>query len=155
MKYSIHKVLVREYTDTDYDTILNLPIKQKDAIELLNMTNMLPIEYMGWHLENFSNKTKVIEYADEIVGIIGIDTTENILWFTTKKLSRQAEFSLVRSFNKILNELLKSENTKSIIVYVDSTYTETLKWIELGGFKRGKEVIINDNKFFIMKYTIK
>lgn len=153
MIYTNGKVLIRDYINSDYDTLLNLNIKEKDAIELYNMTNMTPKEYMSWHLDTYSSETKVIEYDSVVVGMLGID--ENILWFTTVQLTRQAEFSLIRMYIKVLIELMNTKNIKTVSTYVDSNYIETLKWIELGGFKRVKEVEINNNKFYIMKFTIK
>lgn len=153
MNYINKKVVVRDYEDSDYNILLHLPLKQKDSVELYNMTSMSPIEYMEWHLENHSDKTKVIEYAGSIIGIIGIE--EGTLWFTTIELEPYIKFSLVREFNKVLNALIKSEDVKSVIAYVDSTYTEAIRWIELGGFKRVKDVIINDNSFYIFKYILK
>lgn len=153
MIYTNGKVLIRDYINADYDTLLNLDIKEKDVIELYNMTNMTPKEYMSWHLDTYSSETKVIEYDSVVVGMLGID--ESILWFTTIQLTRQAEFSLVRMYIKVLIELMNTKNIKTVSTYVDSNYIETLKWIELGGFKRVKEVEINNNKFYIMKFTIK
>lgn len=153
MIYTNGKVLIRDYINSDYDTLLNLNIKEKDAIELYNMTNMTPKEYMSWHLDTYISETKVIEYDSVVVGMLGID--ENILWFTTIQLNRQAEFSLVRMYIKVLIELMNTKNIKTVSTYVDSNYIETLKWIEVGGFKRVKEVEINNNKFYIMKFTIK
>lgn len=153
MNYINKKVVVRDYEDSDYNTLLNLPLKQKDSIELYNMTSMSPIEYMEWHLENHSDRTKVIEYDGNIIGMIGIE--EGTLWFTTIELSVPIKFSLVKEFNKVLNALILDEGVKSVIAYVDSTYTEAIRWIELGGFKKMKEVTINDNSFYIFKYILK
>lgn len=153
MNYINKKVVVRDYEDSDYNILLHLPLKQKDSIELYNMTSMSPIEYMEWHLENHSDKTKVIEYDRNIIGMIGIE--EGTLWFTTIELSVPIKFSLVKEFNKVLNALILYEGVKSVIAYVDSTYIEAIRWIELGGFKKMQEVIINDSSFYIFKYTLK
>lgn len=156
MNYINNELFIRNYNEeTDLDAVLNLDMKDLDALELLNMSNMTPKEYMSWHLSEVGDKTNVVMYEGKIVGILGIDVDENILWFTTSHLSRKAEFSLVRDFDRVLLELMQDANVKYTYCYVDATYTKSVEWSIKGGFKIEKEVFINNNKFYIMRYDLK
>lgn len=155
MNYIHNDLVIRDYNEeTDLDDVLNLNMKDLDALELLNMSDMTPIEYMEWHLSEVGDKTKVVIYEGMIVGILGIDIEDNILWFTTSYLSRKAEFRLVRDFNNVLVELMNDVGVKYTYCYVDATYTKSVEWSIRGGFNIEKEVFINGNKFYIMRYDL-
>lgn len=155
MNYVHGRLFIRDFSyDTDLDDVLNLDIKDLDALELLNMSGMTPREYMEWHLDELGDKTKVIFYDEKLVGILGIDSEDDILWFTTIKLNRKEEFSLVRQFNEVLELLMKEVNVKSTYCYVDATYNDSVNWAINGGFIIESDVFFNGNKFHLMKYAI-
>lgn len=156
MSYIYTNLVIRDYNEqTDLHAVLNLDIKELDYLELLNMSNMTFDEYIEWHLSEVGDKTKVILYDNKLVGIIGIDTDDSMLWFTTSELDDKSQFSLVRHFNKVLEYLMCDAKVQYTYCYVDATYTKSVNWAKRGGFIIEKEVYLNGNKFYIMKYTLK
>lgn len=153
MKALIHRnIEIRDYEQGDYEDVINLILKPKDADELYNMANLKPKEYLKWHIEQYADTTKVVLLDKEVIGILGV--SNGTIYFTTSDISRGASINFVRLFKPAIEAVMVEAGLNSILTYVDATYTSAVKWDERCGFKKVKEVYINNNLFYVMVYKL-
>lgn len=145
-------IIIRDYEDDDFDNVINLKIKQGDADELSKMCSMSPRDYFKWHIDYHGDNTKVVILNGDIVGILGV--SDGVIYFTTEEVSKGASINFLRAFKKAINYLMKDAKLNKVFTYVDASYTSTIKWAELCGFKIKSEVFINSNTFYYMEYKL-
>ena len=149
---SYRNIVIRDYNEDDYLDVINLKLKEKDEVELYNMAKLTSKEYLEWHLDTYWESTKVVLLSGIIIGILGV--SNGTIYFTTAEVSRGASINYVRMFKPAIEAIMVEAGIKELITYVDATYESAVKWDELCGFKKIKEVLINNNLFYIMKYKL-
>jgi hypothetical protein len=141
----------RPLTDKDSKLFLKMKLKKDDALELENMLGITQKEYLSWHLSEHKDNTKVFYHKNKMVAFMCI-TDKGDLCFLSAKLTREAEFSMVRHFKSVLETEMKRRGVDSVKVYVDKSYTKALSWAEHGGFKVDSELKLNGNTFVKLSY---
>lgn len=145
-------VSIRDYCDEDYESVINLNLKQGDKDELYRMASLEPKEYLVWHIGYHGSNTKVVLLDGIIVGILGV--SDGIIYFTTSDIPKGASINFVRCFKWAIRAIMEDAGIKSILTYVDALYESAVNWDKLCGFKMVSEVEINGNTFYCMKYKL-
>lgn len=154
MTFHITKeVLIRDYVDSDIDTIRKLPLKLGDQIEISKLTNMGYMEYLEWHLNNFLNCTKVLVYNGKIIGILGIEEVTKVLFFLTIDIPREIRSVFIRHFKVSIEFLLDSIDSTECYILIDVDYTTSYNWAKRYGFVTIEKSQSNSLNIEIMKYT--